>query len=292
MNPSNEAFPTETPIESRKGRHAIYCAAHRNPELVERIVRSLEHPRLDFFLHINSSVDATPFRNSSARHVPFRLRTEWGAYEMTEGIVRWLRMIRNDHYRSFTRISGQCYPVLSAEALVEELDRMDGPMYPMNRRPEDHVWRYRYFHVLSKGGWRGLRDRILKKVWFRERPIRQLPRDLRWGTGCSMWSLDKASVDWMLGFLDSRPDVEDFFRNVFASDETFFASLMASSPWADRTGPPTHYIDWTSGGSHPKDLDESDLSKILDSGRWFVRKVLPGKSDTLMDQLDALKRSR
>lgn len=285
-------IPEESPRATSEARHAVFiCSAYRNPELCHRLVRALQHPRIDVFLHVDSAVDPSPFLGPNVRHVPYRLRTGWAAYEMTDAILRWLRWIRKDGYRTYTHISGQCYPVLSPKALVEELDRLDGHMLAMNRRPQDHVWRYEYFHVLSRSGLRGLRDRIAKKFWYRERPIRRLPSGIRWSVGCAMWTLDQASVEWMLGFLDSRPDVERFFRNVFASDESFFASMLASSPFADRIGPATHYIDWSAGGKHPKDLEIDDLPRILESRNWFVRKVLPGISDALLDRLDELKGS-
>lgn len=283
---ADQGSPPVDSTNASEPRHAIYMNVYKEPELVERIVRRLQHPRLDVHLHVDSAVDETPFHRAPASRVPVRFRTAWASWEVTGSILHWLRMVRKDGYRTFTYLSGQCYPVYDAERIVRELDLVEGWMQGMNPAPQNHEWRYRYFHVLAKTGRRGFRDRLLKKLWFRERPIRKLPEGLRWGTGCAHWAMDLASVEWMLDLLDARPEIEGFFRNVFASDETFFSTLAMSSPWADPIGRNTHYWDWSAGGSHPKNLDEGDLQAILDSGHWFARKIVPGHSDKLLDLLD------
>lgn len=284
--------PSSTIFHSSAGaleRHAIFISAHRDPSLVHRLARSLEHPRIDIFLHVDAKVDVAPFLETGLRHVPFRLHTPWASWSMTESILLWLRMVRPDNYRTYTHLSGQCYPVVSAEALVKDLDHIEGPVQGMNHEPEKHAWRYRMFHVLDKSGVRGFRDRLLKKFLYQERSVRQLPPGIQWAVGCALWTLDRNTISWMLDYLESHPDVERFFRNVFASDETLLPSLLVSSPFADQAGRMGLYYDWSAGGSHPKELDERDLPAIIASGCWFARKMTPGRSDALLDALDAHK---
>lgn len=272
-------------------RHAILVSAHRDPALVHRLARALEHPRIDLFLHVDAAVDAAPFEMDALPHVPFRLRTPWASWGMTDSILRWLRAVRPANYRTFTHLSGQCYPIIPTETLVAHLDRLDGPMMGMNHDPEAHSWRYRIFHVLDKSGPKGFRDRVLKKILYRERPARRLPPELEWAVGCALWTLDRGTIGWMLDFLDRRPDVEAFFRNVFASDETLLPSLLASSPFAAQADRMKHYYDWSAGGSHPKELDERDLAAIAASDCWFARKVTAGYSDRLLDAIDGLRQA-
>ena len=51
-----------------------------------------------------------------------------------------------------------------------------------------------------------------------------------------------------------------------------------------------HYIDWSGNGAHPEVLTEKDLPVILESGKWFTRKVEPQASAQLIDALDAIQR--
>lgn len=43
-------------------------------------------------------------------------------------------------------------------------------------------------------------------------------------------------------------------------------------------------------GAHPEVLTEKDLPVILESGKWFTRKVEPQASAQLIDALDAIQR--
>ena len=47
-----------------------------------------------------------------------------------------------------------------------------------------------------------------------------------------------------------------------------------------------HYIDWDPQRENPAVLDIHDLPAITASRQFFVRKVLPGRSRSLMDALD------
>lgn len=50
-----------------------------------------------------------------------------------------------------------------------------------------------------------------------------------------------------------------------------------------------HYIDWSGNGAHPEVLVEEDLPAILESGKWFTRKVDPEISAELIKALDAIQ---
>lgn len=271
-------------------RHAVLISAHRDPALVQRLYRALEHPRIDIYLHIDSSVDVTPFLRETIIHVPYRLRTTWASWSMTDSILRWLRITRSKNYKTYTHLSGQCYPVVSAEDLVRNLDLLEGPAQGMNHEPDKHTWRYQLFHVFDKSGIHGFKDRVLKKFLYRERFVRRMPEGIEWAVGCALWTLDYKTTEWMLDFLDNRPDIEKFFRNVFGSDETLLQSLLLSSPFKHLAGRMELYYDWSAGGSHPKELDERDFSAIISSGCWFARKMKLGYSESLLELIDARKR--
>ena len=46
-----------------------------------------------------------------------------------------------------------------------------------------------------------------------------------------------------------------------------------NSPFADTRKEYLHYIDWSEGGSSPKNLNVADLPAILKSGKFMARKI-------------------
>jgi hypothetical protein len=88
-----------------------------------------------------------------------------------------------------------------------------------------------------------------------------------------------------------------YYQTSFASDEQFFHTILANSPFASAAqeipfeGRGTyrcanlHLIDPTLS----KWFDESDFERVTESGQYFVRKVRSGLSDGLLDRLDSLE---
>ena len=268
-------------------RHAILLTVHRDPGQVARLVKALEHPRISLFLHVDSSVDIAPYLALDATHVPFRIRTEWATFAMVDCCLRWLRANRETGFSTYTHLSGQCFPLVSADDLVRRLDGLQGPGVGLNPDPGAHSWRYRIFQPRSRSGFWYLIDRSFRKVRYRGQQNRRLLEGLVWSVGCAYWCFGRESVEWMLDLADSRPEIERYFRHTFAPDETFFHTLLASSPWAGEPYPDPHYIDWPQGGVHPRTLDVGDLPKLVESGAWFARKVDPWISSELLDRLEA-----
>lgn len=268
-------------------RHAVLLTVHRDPLQVSRLIKALEHPRISVFLHVDSAVDIAPFLALNAEHVPYRIRTEWGTFAMVDCCLRWLRANRRSGYSTYSHLSGQCFPLVPANELVERLDGLQGPGVGLNDAPEAHSYRYRIFQPRTRSGPLHFLDRAYRKLRYRGQGNRRLPDGLVWSVGCSFWCFGREPVEWMLELADSRPEIERFFRHTFAPDETFFHTLLASSPWAGTPYPDPHYIDWSQGGDHPRTLDEGDLPKMLDSGAWFARKVDSSISASLLDRLES-----
>ena len=68
-------------------------------------------------------------------------------------------------------------------------------------------------------------------------------------------------------------------------EESLFQTVLCNEPDLKICNDHKRYEDWTSGGSHPKWLDVSDLSKIAASGAHFARKFrTDGAAQVIINQ--------
>lgn len=117
--------------------------------------------------------------------------------------------------------------------------------------------------------------------------------------GSSWWCITPRLAHYLLDTFEKHPEIESYFRTSFGPDETLWQTLVFNSPYACKAQlingeytslfdlTPLHYIDY-----NPiiKVLTDKDLPMILHSGKMFCRKTCTGISDSLMDQLDALRK--
>jgi len=268
-------------------RHAVLLTAYKNPEQTARLARALRHPRVDVFVHVDRKFEEAPFLREGLIPVSHRILINWAGFGIVEASLRWLEQARaREEYATHVLLSAQDYPIRSIEEIVAILDAHDRERVQIEQPPGDYTWRWNIFQVRDREGLRGFRDRVLKSAWFRERRVRNLPRGLAHAVGSTYWVLSAPAVDWLLATLRERPEIVDFFRNTFASDEMFFQILFAASPFAANLAPNLHYIDWSQGGSHPKILGTEDFDRLVSCGACFARKFDTEEDSAILDRID------
>jgi hypothetical protein len=77
-------------------KKAYLIMVHKNPRQMARLIHSLNHPDVDFFIHVDKKSDAQPFKQiSSMKHVNFisdRIDVDWGGFggvEATLSLMNW-----------------------------------------------------------------------------------------------------------------------------------------------------------------------------------------------------------
>ena len=124
-----------------------------------------------------------------------------------------------------------------------------------------------------------------------------LPNGWHLYKGASWWAITELLARYIYDTYTSTPLLKKYFIDSFGPDETLIPTIVFISPHAKRcmkvTGEypglkaltPLTYIDY-----EPviKILTEEDLPTLLDSGKLFCRKVVSGKSDKLVEQLENL----
>jgi len=222
--------------------------------------------------------------------------TGWGTFGVAEGTVRALEILygSGDGPRWFTLLSGCDYPLQPAARVLDDLDR---GVY------DAHIEHARITPSAPPGSWERLCvDRYLRTSlrlpWQREASlhVRQplivgpfLPWSRRFQcfAGSQWFSANRDAARTILHSHQHNPRLRRFYERVQVVDESYFHTILANTPGLKLNNHNWRYIDWGSGGAHPRTLSSADLPAALASGCHFARKFNEATDPAPLDQLDA-----
>jgi hypothetical protein len=287
---------------------AYLILAHHQPNHLAKLVTALKGSRAIFFVHIDAKADDLAFRTAlgKASDVVFvrsRKRIYWGGYSMVSATLSLLSTARasDDSITRFCLLSGSDFPIKPADQLMNELIsekeflRVDRSLDVVDGSGFSNRTRFYYFNDVPFN----LRKVLSRRV--RRDPYSKVPLY----HGSQWWSLTRDAVDYIFEFLKANPDYAQFMKHVHCPDETFFHSIIKSSPFAGRITQDfegardlggnsqskvhgAHYIDWPAeGGRHPKTLGIEDYSELVQSNGLFARKLDEQQSKDLVAKLQS-----
>jgi Core-2/I-Branching enzyme len=271
-------------------RYAYIISAYRNLEQVTRLVRRLDSKNACFLVHVDRKTDDRAYRAlvESVRDFPSvgfleRHTCHWGGFGHVRATLKGIdELIRRDtSFDYVTLLTGQDYPIKPNEQ-IERFFVMQSPNSFMA------------FSPLPSDSWspRGGLDRIEK--WHLRLyghhlglPVkRRFPARLRPYGGGAYWCLSRACIEYVAAFVERRPDVISFFRNVDIPDEIFFQTILLNSMLRDTiVNDNLRYIDWTRG-RRPAILDIRDLEALRASPKLFARKFDVNQDEMILDLID------
>ena len=247
---------------------AVVILAHDKPGHLHRLVRALDG--LPVFLHIDAGTspgmhsemtDGLPQR---VRLLP-RISSGWASFGLVEAELAGYRAACSEtEAHHVVLMTGADYPLVNARTLVNR----------MSRFLRDRSWvDVQPLPINDWGPMRGY-DRFVfrnrpenrRRIWS-PRP-RRWPRGIRPAGGSQLKVLARRHAELLLGIVDSRPDIVDYFRTVWVPDETMIPTLLASPEFGVRRESYHHegnawYIDWGERPSpNPRWLDETDLPAL------------------------------
>jgi hypothetical protein len=237
------------------------------------------------------ALDANP-RVAFARR---RIRCGWGEWSLVAASLLAVRaaVAAFPQATHFYMMSGDCMPIKSAGFAHDYLDRDDC----------DYIETFDFF----ESDWirTGIKEeRLIYRHLFNERAhkglfyssmalqkrlglARAIPGDLQIMIGSQWWCLRRRTVEKLLAFCDTRPDVIRFFRTTWIPDETFFQTivhhLVPSREIRSRT---LTFLMFTDYGM-PTTFYNDHYDYLLSQDFLFARKISPEAGD-LKNRLGAL----
>ncbi|MGA0616007.1 DUF5928 domain-containing protein [Paracoccus sp. KR1-242] len=224
-----------------------------------------------------------------------RRKCGWGEWSLVAATVDAVRAAVGTFPLAthFYMLSGDCMPIKSAEYAHAFLDAEDC----------DYIESFDFF----KSNWikTGMREeRLIYRHWFNERTqpkrfyssyemqkrfklTRPIPADIQVMIGSQWWCLRRQSVERVLEFCDSRPDVMRFFSTTWIPDETFFQTIVPHVvPRKEIRTRTLTYLVFTDYGM-PVTFYNDHYDLLMGQNYLFARKISP-EALRLRERLGAL----
>lgn len=281
-------------------RIAHIIAAHKNPAQLERLIRAMDHPNFDFFIHLDKKVDIAPYlyleRIDQVFFIKDRTVCNWGGFSFVEATMKSIDEIQQTGvaYDFINLISAQDYPIKPSDVIYDFFSRNKGNSFISFDNSRDTDWwkdaenRYKVFHFTDIDfKWKY----VVQKIANRLSPERKFPvtLDLYGGNKSCWWTITMDCAVYLSTYFKAHPKLNSFLRLTWGSDEFIVASILMNSPYKDSLVNENYrYIDWSNGEAHPRILTIEDYDAIIQSRMLFARKLDLASGTLLMDRIDAV----
>ena len=281
-------------------KHAYLIMAHDNFEQLKLLIKALDHPRTDLFIHIDPKANFSDFEdlklNATHSYVDVfsSVSVFWSDYSLTECELVLLEKAKShDVYEFYHLISNADFPTMSQEKILHFFDANIGRefisiSFPRNAWPfssKPYTTETKYYHVLSK--YYRTKNKLLNfivycieyffvSIQFLLR-IDRIHGQYFPPKGSEWWSITDEFASYILS---KRDWIKRNFKMTRASDEVFacvlaynskFRNNLYSWDYHSKCHSNQRLIDWHRGFPYSYKLE--DYGEIISTGLPFVRKV-------------------
>ena len=298
-------------------KFAFIISAHNDPIHLKRMIESLP-PSSFFIVHIDAKSDLSSFTclladNPRVHFIEDRTDVMWGSIGVVEAQMKMIRKALMLHQQEpidyLISLSGLDYPLWSNKHITSFFESQKGREFIVTLCMEgqgeaEKLYReHRYFNYYSwpYGTLRSKFRVSLRKISYalgirKSLRFKASGREYTLHKGSMWWAISPELASLALNYWDNNPAYVRYFYDGFAPDETFIPTLTAYSDFANRAIhmegqfknlegiTPLTFIDYTNG---IKIFTEEDFDMLIKSDKIFCRKTITGKSDRLMDMIDA-----
>lgn len=292
-----------------------YTDAPQLKKLVDSLNLDAEEGISDFYVHIDSKVDISPFVEAlkNYHNVTFlkkRYKIYWGGMNQVWSQYELLKSVFESHkpYDRIACLSGTDYPLWSNKKIAESFG--------------DNSIEYIAGYNITKGSNQGQLYKINTYHLFRDKmhflctPMRMLVTALhikkktfvttidgkRYDVymGSDYWALTYDCARYVFDVLGRDKRLTSYFNHCFVPSEMVVNTIVMNSKYKNNSVThddgdpykglayltPLHYIVY---GKSIKTYRLEDIQELLSSGKMFFRKARTGVSDTLLERIDTLR---
>ncbi len=286
---------------------AVIVLAHRGPRQVAALLRTLAHPSVGLYLHVDRRADLGPFRtalhDTGVRDVVAlpRYASRWGGIEVVDATLAGLRRGFADGCDYFVLVSGQDFPLRPVADIRARFAEVPERSYMASFALPDSRWRFdgrlrTDFYTFTVRGrretcipsgvptglnWKGTALNWLLRARTSFMPSRRFPACAEPFGGSQWWNLSRDAVAFTLRFLEEHPEYRAYHAHTLLPDEIFFQSILLGTAFAsanDIENEALRYMVFPPDASHPRALGPGDLPAMVASDLPFARKI-DGEAD-------------
>jgi hypothetical protein len=272
--------------------------AYKNPQQIERMIRSMAHPNFDFYIHLDKKIDLTQFEYlktlNNVYFIKERILCNWGGYSFVKAIFSSLKEILSgtEQYNYLNLMSGQDYPIKPIDDIYNFFKENPNKCFISYEEDPSNLWwkhavtrteMYHFTDAQFRGRYmvQGLMNKFL--------PRRTFPLSIPFfgSSDSSWWAITPQCGQYMLDFVESNRSLRKFMEYTWGADEFLIATLIMNSPFKDQVvNNNLRYITWSNGIANPRVLVKEDLKSIKASEKLFARKFDSTVDETILDELD------
>jgi len=274
---------------------AFILLCHKDPQAIVKQAQRLTVTGDYIAIHFDARADPGHFQtiksalqdNPNVVFTKKRIKCGWGEWSLVEATLLAVRAAVDAFPRAthFYMLSGDCMAIKSSEYAHAFLDARD----------LDYIESFDFFESdWIKTGMKG--DRLHYRHFFNERKqkllfygsvnlqrklglSRRIPPDMQIMIGSQWWCLRRRTIEWILEFCKSRPDVMRFFRTTWIPDETFFQTLVPHLvPEKEISTRTLTFLMFTDYGM-PVTFYNDHYDLLLSQDFLFARKISPGATE-------------
>ncbi|GGH32143.1 glycosyl transferase [Sphingobacterium alkalisoli] len=269
-------------------KHAYLILAHNEFPILERLVKALDDPRNDIYIHVDRKTSVLPELKTAHAGLSIlsdRIDVRWGDVSVVEAeflLFEWAA--KNGGYTYYHLLSGVDMPLKSQDEIHAFCDKQQGKEFigfskgDINAQIERKVQRYHLFprDFRDHKGFFGFSRRLLRYVYLRLQDLFGMKRNqhIEFKKGTQWVSV---THDFVTYILSEKAKVLHTYKNTFCSDEIFIQTLCWHSPFRDSVYDLNNegngcmrMIRWKA--NQIWDWENKDFDILMASDALFVRK--------------------
>lgn len=275
-------------------RVAHLIITYTNPRQTARMIRQMQHPGFDFYIHVDKKIDITPHlflaQMPNVYLIQDRVKVIWAGYNTVEATLRSVKEIFNSGrtYDYIHLMSGQDYPIQPAADIYaffcahrgseflefKHFDKWAAESYPRIR--EYHFTNYKF---PGRYYFQWMLNKLL--------PARKSPLVMEYYGSSMFWAMSAGCLGYILDLLEKNLRFRRFMQFTWGSDEFIFQTLVMNSSYkANVVNDNLLYLERAYGASHPNILTSCRLDAIRQSGKLFARKFDMAADALILDKID------
>jgi hypothetical protein len=211
----------------------------------------------------------------------------WASYNHLKAILATLEAgLKDPRNQIFHVMSGQDYPIRSAEEIIRFFEENRGKQFMENFRMPAVHWERGGMHRISQWYFYDLFDFKTRIGYYGNRLISKLQNlfgiKRKWPAtlpplygGGTWWSITRECAAFVVEYGRKNPELLRRMKFTMCPEEMYFHTVIMNSRFAaDVVNDHKRYIDWESrNGNSPANLDASDYAKLRTSDKLFARKI-------------------
>ena len=265
---------------------AYMIQAHKNADAINRLIKKMDVPGVDFYVHIDlkSDIAQNIVKKENVYVLDNRVDVRWGHISQVLATINLMKAVKGSKraYDYVWLISGQDYPIKNNLYIQEKLSLdLKANYIEIIQKNDERYLRYLKRNETWYPSWGASPKfvmRILRKLynyvtgglkhsWYKRKNY----LGVEWAFGSQWFTITYKAMCYILSEVESKPYIK-YYTNCICADESIFQTILFNSEYADTCCGNLLYVDWSEGKKNPKVLGLEDLEKLAKSDKLIARK--------------------